>query len=301
MSRLEVEFLGVRFPNPVVTASGTFNFGREYAHLYPLSRLGAVTTKGVSPRPIAGAPTPRITETPMGMLNAIGLENKGVDAYVAGELPWLKEQGARVIVNVFGDEAADFAHVARKVSPYADLIEVNLSCPNVHGGRLPFAHDPEAAAEVIRRVKDATDRPVLAKLSPNGPLLPVAEALEAAGVDGFSLVNTLLGMRMDLNKKRPVLGNRQGGLSGPAIRPVAVRLIYELYRHTNRPILGMGGIASAEDALELALAGARLVAVGTATFADPYAPVKVIEGIERYLSARGETWNDWVGAGHTPD
>ncbi|WP_457628896.1 dihydroorotate dehydrogenase [Oceanithermus sp.] len=301
MNRLEVDFLGVRFPNPVVTASGTFNFGREYAHLYPLSRLGAVTTKGVSPRPIAGAPTPRITETPMGMLNAIGLENKGVDAYVADELPWLKAQGARVIVNVFGDKAADFAHVARKVGPYADLIEVNLSCPNAHGGSLPFAHDPTAAAEVVRRVKGATDRPVLAKLSPNGPILPVAEALEAAGVDGFSLINTLLGMRMDLERKRPVLGNRQGGLSGPAIRPVAVRLVYELYRHTDRPILGMGGIASAEDALEFALAGARLVAVGTATFGDPYAPVKVIEDLERELEARGGRWVDWVGAAHTPD
>ena len=299
MNRLEVDFLGVRFPNPVVTASGTFNFGREYAHLYPLSRLGAVTTKGVSPRPIAGAPTPRITETPMGMLNAIGLENKGVDAYVTGELPWLKAQGARVIVNVFGDEAADFAHVARKVSPYADLIEVNLSCPNVHGGRLPFAHDPVAAAEVVRRVKGATDRPVLAKLSPNGPILPVAEALEAAGVDGFSLINTLLGMRMDLERRRPVLANRQGGLSGPAVKPVAVRLVYELYRHTDRPILGMGGIASAEDALEFALAGARLVAVGTATFGDPYAPVQVIEGLERELEARGGRWGDWVGAAHT--
>ncbi len=301
MNRLEVEFLGVRFPNPVVTASGTFNFGREYAHLYPLSRLGAVTTKGTSPRPIAGAPTPRITETPMGMLNAIGLENKGVDAYVAGELPWLKAQGARVIVNVFGDAAEDFAHVARKVSPFADLIEVNLSCPNVHGGSLPFAHDPAAAAEVVRRVKDATDRPVLAKLSPGAPLLPVAEAVEAAGVDGFSLINTLLGMRMDLERKRPVLGNRQGGLSGPAIRPVAVRLVYELYRHSDRPILGMGGVASAEDALELALAGARLVAVGTATFSDPYAPIKVIEGLERFLEARGERWSDWVGAAHTSD
>ncbi|WP_457631197.1 dihydroorotate dehydrogenase [Oceanithermus sp.] len=300
MNRLEVEFLGITFPNPVVTASGTFNFGREYAHLYPLSRLGAITTKGVSPRPLAGAPTPRITETPMGMLNAIGLENKGVDAYVAGELPWLKEQGARVIVNVFGDTPADFALVAGKVSPYADLIEVNLSCPNVHGGNLPFAHDPEAAAAVIRRVKDATDRPVLAKLSPNGPILPVAEALEAAGVDGFSLINTLLGMRMDLERKRPVLGNRQGGLSGPAIKPVAVRLVYELYRHTDRPILGMGGVSSAEDALEFALAGARLVAVGTATFADPYAPLRVARELEEYLESRNERWEDWIGAGHTP-
>jgi len=301
VSPLETEFLGVTFPNPVVTASGTFNFGREYAHLYPLNKLGAITTKGVSPRPIMGAPIPRITETPMGMLNAIGLENKGVDAYVADELPWLKEQGARVIVNVFGDAAADFAHVARKVSPYADIIEVNLSCPNVHEGNLPFAHDPKAGAEVIHRVKEVTSRPVLAKLSPNGPVLPVAEALEHAGVDGFSLINTLLGMRMDLERKRPVLGNRQGGLSGPAIRPVAVRLVYELYRNTDRPILGMGGIASAEDALEFALAGASLVAVGTATFSNPYAPIKLIEELKRYLETRSESWNDWVGTAHTPN
>ena len=301
MNRLEVEFLGVKFPNPIVTASGTFNFGREYAHLYPLAKLGAITTKGVSPRPIAGAPTPRITETPMGMLNAIGLENKGVDAYVADELPWLKEQGARVIVNVFGDEPAHFAAVAAKVSPYADLIEVNLSCPNVHGGNLPFAHDPQAAAAVLRAVKDATDRPVLAKLSPNGPILPVAAALEEAGVDGFSLINTLLGMRMDLDRKRPVLGNRQGGLSGPAIKPVAVRLVYELFRNTDLPILGMGGVTTGEDALELALAGARLVAVGTATFADPYAPLRIAAEVDRLLAERGETWLDWVGAAHTPN
>jgi len=301
VNRLEVEFLGIRFPNPVVTASGTFNYGLEYAHLYPLSALGAITTKGTSLEPIAGAPTPRITETPMGMLNAIGLENKGVEAYLQHELPWLKEQGARVIVNVFGDRAGDFAEVARRVSPYANLIEVNLSCPNVHGGRLPFAHDPQAAAEVVRRVKDATERPVLAKLSPNGPILPVAEALEAAGVDGFSLINTLLGMRMDLDKKRPILGNASGGLSGPAIKPVAVRLVYELYRHTDRPILGMGGVASAADALELALAGASLVAVGTATFSNPYAPYKVIKGLDEYLSEREETWRDWIGAAHTPN
>jgi len=291
---LEVEFLGVRFPNPVVTASGTFHFGREYAHLYPLSRLGAVTTSGISRRPVAGAPAPRITETPMGMLSAIGLENEGVDAYVASELPWLKAQGARVIVNVFGDEAADLAYVARKVSPYADLIELNLSA----GGKRPFAHDPKAAAEVVRRVKDATDRPVLAKLSPGAPLLPMAEALEGAGVDGFSLINTLPGMRMDLERKRPVLGSRTGGLSGPAIKPVAVRLVYELYRHTDRPILGMGGITSAEDALEFALAGARMVAVGTAIFSDPYAPLRVIEALEAQLAGANERWLDWVGAAH---
>jgi len=285
----------VRFPNPVVTASGTFNYGKEYAHLYPLSRLGAITTKGTSPRPIPGAPPPRIAETEAGMLNAIGLENKGVDAYLEDELPWLKEIGARVIVNVFGESPAEFALVAGKVSPYADLVEVNLSCPNVHAGGLPYAHDPKAAAEVIQAVKGATDRPVLAKLSPEGPTLKVAEAAERAGADGFSLINTIRGMRIDLETKRPVLGHRTGGLSGPAIKPIAVRLVWELYQNTDRPILGMGGVRSVEDALELALAGARLVAVGTATFSDPYAPIKLVEGLERFFAGRDDTWLDWVG------
>ncbi len=298
MKKLEVDFLGVRFPNPVVTASGTFNFGKEYAHLYPLSRLGAITTKGTSPRPIPGAPPPRITETEGGMLNAIGLENKGVEAYLEDELPWLKAQGARVIVNVFGENPAEFALVAAKVSPYADLVEVNLSCPNVHAGGLPYAHDPAAAAEVIRAVKEATDRPVLAKLSPEGPTLRVAEAVEAAGADGFSLINTIRGMRIDLETKKPVLGHRTGGLSGPAIQPIAVRLVYELFQNTDRPILGMGGVRTVEDALELALAGARMVAVGTATFADPYAPLKLVQGLEAFFAGRGNTWLDWVGGAH---
>ena len=296
---LEVEFLGVRFPNPVVTASGTFNYGKEYAHLYPLSRLGAITTKGTSPRPIPGAPPPRIAETEAGMLNAIGLENKGVDAYLKDELPWLKAQGARVIVNVFGESPAEFALVAGKVSPYADLVEVNLSCPNVHAGGLPYAHDPEAAADVIRAVKDATDRPVLAKLSPEGPTLKVAEAAEHAGADGFSLINTIRGMRIDLETKRPVLGHKTGGLSGPVIKPIAVRLVWELYQNTDKPILGMGGIRTVEDALEFALAGARMVAIGTATFADPYAPIKLVQGLEAFFKDRGDTWLDWVGGSTT--
>ncbi len=298
MNPLSIDFLGVTFPNPVVTASGTFNFGKEYAHLYPLSRLGAITTKGTSPRPIPGAPPPRVTETPGGMLNAIGLENKGVERYVQDELPWLREQGARVIVNVFGDTPEEFAYVAERVSPFAHLLELNLSCPNVHGAGLPFAHDPQAAAEVVRAVKGATDRPVIVKLSPNAPILPVAEACEAAGVDGFSLINTLLGMRIDLETRRPVLGHKTGGLSGPAVKPVAVRLVYELYRHTDKPILGMGGIRTVEDALEFALAGARMVAVGTATFSDPFAPLKLVEGLERFFAGRADTWRDWVGAAH---
>jgi len=299
VKRLEIEFLGLEFPNPVVTASGTFGFGREYAHLYPLSELGAITTPSITLQPYRGAPTPRITETPMGMLSAIGLENEGVDAYVASELPWLKEQGARVIVNICGEKPGDFALVADKVRPFADLIEVNLACPRP-GGKPPFNRSPKNAAEVIRQVKEVNDRPLLAKLSPGESLLPVARALEDAGVDGFSLINPPPGMRMDLERRRPVLGSRHGGLSGPAIKPQALYWVYQLYRHTNLPILGMGGIANGEDALEFALAGARLVAVGTATFADPYAPLKTIDELNGLLAARSETWREWVGAGHTP-
>ena len=299
MNLLEVNFLGLTLPNPIVTASGGFNFGREYAHLYPLSELGAVTTPSITPQPRRGAPTPRITETPMGMLSAIGLENEGVDAYVASELPWLKERGARVIVNVCGTEPTEFALVASKVQPFADLIEVNLACPRP-GDRPSFDHDPKAAAEVIRNVKKAGRRPVLAKLSPGETLLPVARALEDAGVDGFSLINPPPGMRMDLERRRPVLGSRHGGLSGPAIKPHALYWVYRLYQHTNLPILGMGGIANGEDALEFALAGARLVAVGTATFADPYAPMRIIEEVRERLEADNKSWRDWVGSGHTP-
>jgi len=297
VNHLEVDFLGLTLPNPIVTASGGFNFGREYAHLYPLSELGAVTTPSITPEPRRGALTPRITETPMGMLSAIGLENEGVDAYVAGELPWLKEQGARVIVNVCGQNPAEFALVAGKVRPFADLIEVNLACPRP-GDRPSFDRNPKAAAEVIRRVKEAGNRPVLAKLSPGDSLLPLAKALEDAGVDGFSLINPPPGMRMDLERRRPVLGSRHGGLSGPAIKPLALYWVYRLYQQTSLPILGMGGVASGEDALEFALAGARLVAVGTAIFANPYAPLQIAEQIRKYLTKFNTRWLGWIGNGH---
>jgi len=291
---LKIDFLGITFPNPVIIASGPFNFGREYAHLYPLSSLGAVTTPSIYHRALDGYPTPRITETPMGMLNAIGPENKGVDAYVADELPWLKKQGARVIVNICGEKPADFAYVAKKVVPFASMIEVNLACPSSNGQSLS-AHDAQLAAEIIALVKSVTCLPVLAKLSPNDFLLPIAKALEEAGVDGYSLINPLPGMRIDIERKRPVLSKRQGGLSGPAIKPVAISMINKLYQHTRLPILGMGGISNHEDALEFALAGSRLIAVGTALFADPYIPIKIIQALQKYFLTQNETWRSWVG------
>jgi dihydroorotate dehydrogenase (NAD+) catalytic subunit len=295
----DLDFLGVPFANPIVTASGTFNFGREYAHLYDLSRLGGITTKGTSPHPIAGNRAPRVAETPFGMLNAIGLENKGVERYVAEELPWLRENySTRIIVNVFGDTPEEFAEVAGKLGNLPHLLEINLSCPNVHGGLVPFSSDPAATAEVVRRVKDATSLPLIVKLSPNTDPLRTAEAAEAAGADGFSLINTLIGMRIGLDTRKPVLANGTGGLSGPAVLPVAVRMVHALHRATSKPIIGMGGVSTWQDAVELALAGARLVAVGTATFTDPHAPIRVIEGVEAYLSERGERWVDLVGAAH---
>jgi dihydroorotate dehydrogenase (NAD+) catalytic subunit len=298
--RLTLEVCGVGFANPVVTASGTFNFGREYAQVFPLSLLGGVTTKGTSPYPKPGNPAPRITETPAGMLNSIGLENKGMDRYVADELPWLREQGTRIILNVYGETPAEFAAVCRTCGPLVDLVELNLSCPNVHGGALPFANDPAATAEVTRAALDATDRPVLVKLSPNTDLLRTAEAAERAGCHGFAVINTLLGMRIELDTRRPTLGTGIGGLSGPAIKPVAVRWVHALYPSTDLPIIGMGGISTWRDAIEFALAGASLVAVGTATFADPWAAPKCVSGIAGYLEEAGERWTDLIGAAHRP-
>ena len=295
---LEVELFGLRFANPVLTASGTFNFGREYAQAFPLRRLGGVITKGTSPRPRLGNAAPRIAETPAGLLNSIGLENKGVDAYLQGELPWLREQGTRVVVNVFGDTPAEFAEVAAKLAGHADLLELNLSCPNVHGGSLPFASDPAAAAEVVARCADVTDLPLLAKLAPNSELLRVAEACEQAGASGLSAINTLLGMRIDLQTRRPVLGTGMGGLSGPAILPLAVRCIYQLRQSSSLPILGMGGVRSWRDAAELAMAGADLVAVGAATFNDPWAAPRLIQELAEGLGQLGLSWTELVGAAH---
>ena len=294
MGSLELEFCGVKFKNPVVAASGTFHYGREYSELFPLALLGGVTTKGTSLLPRAGAPGPRVTETPAGMLNAIGLENPGLAAALP-ELEWLQAQGTRVIFNAYGESPAEFAELARRSQPYCDLFELNLSCPNVAAGHLPFASDPAAAAAAVRAAKDATDRPVIAKLSPEGPVLAVAQSCQAAGADGFSLINTLRGMQIDSTTQKPRLGNLSGGLSGPAIRPLAVYWLYQLARQTDLPLIGMGGVQNWEDGLELALAGAHLVAIGSASFHDPYAAPKLAQGLADFFQDRPDSWRDWVG------
>ena len=296
-----LSFLGLNFKNPIVTASGTFNFGREYAHLYDLSELGGLTTKGTSLHPRAGNPTPRVAETPAGMLNAIGLENKGVEHYVTDELPWLRESfDTKVIVNVFGETPAEFAAVASRLGRWPHLLELNLSCPNVHGGALPFASDPKATEAVVRAVKDATDLPVIVKLSPNTDHLRTAQAAEAAGANGFSLINTILAAKIDTRTGRSALAYGTGGLSGPAVLPVAVRMVMQLARATSLPILGMGGVAGADDALQLAMAGATLVAVGTATFTNPIAPLEIARGLRDRLTAEGRSWGDVVGLALRP-
>jgi dihydroorotate dehydrogenase (NAD+) catalytic subunit len=283
---LAVNLGGINLKNPVVTASGTFGYGREYAGYFDLNRLGGITVKGVSLNPLSGNPTPRTAETPAGMLNAIGLENNGLNGFISEALPFLRKFDTAVIVNIFGNCVEEYAQVAAGLDglPGVDGIEVNISCPNVKAGGIAFGIDPEQTYQVISAVRQATRLPLIAKLSPNvTDIVLIARAAQDAGADALSLINTLRGMAIDIEKKRPRLANITGGLSGPAIRPVAVRMVWEVSQAVDIPLLGMGGIMTAEDALEFILAGAQAVAVGTASFVDPLAAVKVIEGIESYL------------------
>ncbi|MCL6611238.1 MAG: dihydroorotate dehydrogenase [Peptococcaceae bacterium] len=277
---------GIRMKNPVTTASGTFGYGREYAGFVDLNRLGAVVIKGVTLLPRPGNPTPRIAETPAGMLNSIGLENPGVEAVIEKHLPYLARFDVPVIVNIAGDTVDDYVKLASRLdkAPGVAGLEVNISCPNVKKGGLAFGSDPDTAAGVIREVRAATRLPLIAKLSPNvTDISAVAESVAGAGADAVSLINTLLGMVIDVNTGRPALASVMGGLSGPAVRPVAVRMVWQVYRAVNIPIIGMGGITCAEDALQFIMAGASAVAVGMASFVNPRATMEVLEGIEAYM------------------
>lgn len=299
---LAVEIAGIRMKNPVAVASGTFGFGLEYAPYVDLNRLGAVVVKGITLHPRPGNVPPRIVETPAGMLNAIGLQNPGVE-HLAGEiLPCLEQYNLPVIVNIAGETVEEYALVAEKLDRVAGVagLEVNISCPNVKKGGMQFGSDPQMAAEVVRAVRTTTKLPLIAKLSPNvTSIVAVAVAVAEAGADALSLINTILGMAIDVKQRRPVLGAITGGLSGPAIRPVAVRMVWQVYKEVKLPILGMGGIMSAADALEFILAGATAVAVGTANFVNPRATLDVLEGIEAYLTENGvKDVNELVGAAH---
>lgn len=297
---LEVEAArGLRLKNPVMTASGTFGQGTEYAEVIEVARLGAIVNKGTTPRARPGNPQYRIAETPSGILNSIGLENPGAEAVGTKYAKAWASLGVPVIVNVAGYTVDDYVFVVHELegTPGVVAYELNVSCPNVKGGTL-FGCDPDLAAQVTRAVKTETDKPVIVKLTPNAPdVVAVAVACEQAGADALTAINTVLGMRIDTKKRRPVLGTGSGGLSGPAIRPIAVHITYQVARAVSIPIIGAGGVTSAEDALEFLMAGASAVQVGTATFADPLAPIKVVEGLAEYVRANGLTSiRDVIGA-----
>lgn len=274
MERLKVNLCGIEMDNPIIPASGTFGYGYEFAELYDINVLGTFSFKGTTKEPRFGNPTPRIAECPNGMINAVGLQNPGVEKVISEELPKLaKCFNKKVMANVSGFSVEDYAYTCEKLGKCDQVgwLEVNVSCPNVHGGGMSFGTSPEAAAEVVRAVKAVTTKPVIVKLSPNvTDIVSIAKACEEAGADGISLINTLLGMRIDLKTKKPVIANKMGGFSGPAIFPVAVRMVYQVSHAVNIPVVGMGGVSSAEDVIELMLAGATAVEVGAANLVDPY-------------------------------
>ncbi len=286
---MTVDLAGVTLKNPVVVASGTFGFGREYGQFFDLSELGAICCKGLTLYPREGNPSPRIAETPMGILNSVGLQNPGVDTFIQHELPFLRQHDVKVIANISGNTPEEYGVMCEKLSQArVDMIEVNISCPNVKAGGLAYGTRPELAAEVTKVAKAHAAAPVMVKLSPNvTDITEIAKAVADAGADALSLINTLRGMRIDVNTRRPILKMNTGGLSGPAVLPVAVRMVWEVARAVNLPILGMGGVSRGEDAAQLMLAGASSVAVGTALFADPYAPIKVRDGLAEIAAKQG--------------
>ena len=281
----KVNLAGVELKNPVMTASGTFGSGAEYSEFVDLNRLGAVVTKGVANVPWPGNPTPRIAEVYGGMLNAIGLQNPGIDVFVKRDIPFLKQYDTKIIVNVCGKTTEDYIEVVERLADEpVDLLEINISCPNVKEGGIAFGQDPKAVEAITREVKKHAKQPVIIKLSPNVTDITVmAKAAEAGGADVLSLINTLTGMKIDINRRAFAIANKTGGMSGPAVKPVAVRMVYQVANAVSLPIIGMGGIATAEDALEFIMAGATAVSVGTANFYNPYATVEIAEGIENFM------------------
>lgn len=285
---MEVNIAGLKLKNPVMTASGTFGYGEEYSGYVDLNKLGGIVVKGLSLKPRMGNPPPRIMETTGGMLNAVGLQNIGAEVFIEQKLPFLRGFDVAVIANIYGESEAEYAQVARMLSraPGVHALEVNVSCPNVKQGGLSFGADPKAAAAVTRRVRAETDLPVIVKLTPNvTDIAAVARAVEKSGADAVSLINTLIGLSVDLTTRGPHLKNITGGLSGPAIKPVALRMVWQVARSVDIPVIGMGGILDAEDALEFMVVGATAVQVGTANFINPRATVEIIDGMEHYLKA----------------
>ena len=286
ISALAVDIAGLKMKNPVMTASGTFGYGEEYADYIDLNQLGGIVVKGLSLKPRLGNPPPRIIETSGGMLNAVGLQNVGVDVFIEEKLPYLRSYNVAVVANIYGESYSDYAGVARKLSKTEGVhaLEVNVSCPNVKEGGLSFGCNPDAAAEVTRCVKAETHLPVIVKLTPNvTDITVIAQAVEEAGADAVSLINTLTGMSIDLKTRKPHLKNITGGLSGPAIKPVALRMVWQVAKKVSIPVIGMGGILTAEDALEFMVAGAKAVQIGTANFVNPCATMEIIDGMHHFI------------------
>ena len=295
----KVNLAGVELKNPVMVASGTFGSGAEYSEFVDLNRLGAVVTKGVASVPWPGNPAPRIAETASGMLNAIGLQNPGIDLFSKRDLPFLEKFDTKVIVNVCGHSTEEYLDVVERLAdePRVDMLEINISCPNVKEGGIAFGQDPKAVEAITKAVKAKAKRPIIMKLSPNVTDITVmAKAAEAGGADCLSLINTLTGMKIDIERQTFAIANKTGGLSGPAVKPVAVRMVYQVANAVKIPIIGMGGICTAEDAMEFILAGATAVSIGTANFTNPYTTVEVIDGIEAYMRRHGvEDINELIG------
>lgn len=295
---LKVDLAGVTLNNPIMTASGTFGSGEEYSEFVDLNRLGAVVTKGVANVPWEGNPTPRVAEVYGGMLNAIGLQNPGIDLFVERDIPFLTQFDTKIIVNVCGRTTEDYCEVVERLSDQpVDMLEINISCPNVKEGGIAFGQDPKAVETITKEIKKHAKQPVIMKLSPNvTDITEMAKAAEAGGADVLSLINTLTGMKIDINRRTFALANKTGGMSGPAVKPVAVRMVYQVANAVSLPIIGMGGIATAEDALEFIMAGATAVSVGTANFFNPYATEEIVEGIQTFLEKQNvEDINELIG------
>lgn len=298
MTDLKVKIAGVEFKNPVIAASGTFGFGREYSEFYPLETLGGISVKGLTLKERLGNPPPRVAETPAGMLNSVGLQNPGVQAFINYMLPWLKTQNLVIIANPAGETIDEYCEMARILSDSGvDMVELNISCPNVKKGGLSFGATAKSVEEVVSAVRKNLTKPLIVKLSPNvTDIAEIARAAESAGADALSLINTLLGLRIDITTRRPILRNNVGGLSGPAVFPVALRMVWQVSSSVKIPVIGMGGISSWQDAVEMLLAGATAVQVGTANFTDPFACPKIIEGIGAYLEENKiESVNNIIG------
>ena len=303
MGSLKVNLCGIEIDNPVIPASGTFGFGYEFAEIYDINILGTFSFKGTTLEPRFGNPTPRIAECPSGMINAVGLQNPGVDKVISEELPKMRRVfGKKVMANVSGFSLDDYAETSRRLAACDEVgwLEVNISCPNVHGGGMAFGTSPEAAAEVTARVRKVTDKPVIIKLSPNvTDIVSIAKACESEGADGISLINTMLGMRIDLRTKKPVIANKMGGYSGPGIFPIALRMVYQVYDAVKIPVIGMGGIMSTRDVIEMLLAGATAVQTGAANLIDPFASKKIIEDLPLVMEEYGiDNLKDIIGGAH---